>query len=404
MELLPSGESPTAGRTRRRTERIGGTSSRTVSCLPRGTQGMPVHHAALVDSVWGSDNALELAAAAGSPLPVLCLSSPSVAPAVFNLFSSRPRSTDNAQFRQKLPDFVRRLEEALYRTAATKVSSPSCLQQQKTVACLLPCTLMRPAPTRMRCSLQEEYIDESTVEMRLQNVARRMVSTTPRRSEGERPASSGPQQNGGPPADAAAVAFGGSGLGRGFSGASGLLGQGLNAPQEHSLPAGSQGLPPASAGPLGMSAGPSSQYMQHPGMQMQLPGSMGGSRLMPGQEVPGMGPLLGSGQMKVDSPGGGGMPMGPMGGYPLNSGHPSYLRGQGGAPGTGPVMSNGAPVLLRSSRDWVPGQSPSVLNVRSFTFRSCLSPQLISPAGQYRDGCACLLQCCTCTDVLAAVT
>ena len=44
--------------------------------------------------------------------------------AVFNLFSSRPRSTDNAQFKQKLPDFVRRLEEALYRTAATKVLLP----------------------------------------------------------------------------------------------------------------------------------------------------------------------------------------------------------------------------------------------------------------------------------------
>lgn len=43
--------------------------------------------------------------------------------AVFNLFSSRPKNQDNAQFRQKLPDFVRRLEEALYRTASTKVLS-----------------------------------------------------------------------------------------------------------------------------------------------------------------------------------------------------------------------------------------------------------------------------------------
>ena len=52
--------------------------------------------------------------------------------AVFNLFISRPRSTDDAQFfQQKLPDYVRRLERALYRSAATKV--------------LLLCTEMEPA-------------------------------------------------------------------------------------------------------------------------------------------------------------------------------------------------------------------------------------------------------------------
>jgi hypothetical protein len=249
---------------------------------------------------------------------------------------------------------------------------------------LLPCPARCQAPTRVRWPLQAEYIDESTVEARLQNVARRMVSTTPRRSEAERPASSGPQQNGYPPPDGSAGGFGASGFPRGFSGAGSLLGPGLNAPQEHSLPAGSAGLPQASTGPMGMSAGPSSQYMQHPGVPMHSPSALGSSRLMPGQpgEVPGMGPLLGPGQLKVDSPGGGGMPMGPMGGYPLNAGHPGYLRGQG-APGTGPVMSNGAPVLLRSSRDWVPGQSPSVLNVRQLLpphlhgaglLEACLAP------------------------------
>ena len=266
-----------------------------------------------------------------------------------------------------------------------------------TLTGLLPCPPERSAAHRMRCCLQEEYIDESTVEMRLQNVARRMVSTTPRRSDGERPASSGPQQNGCPPADAGSAGLGASGFARGFSGAGGLLGQGLNAAQEHSLPAGSQGLPSASAGPMGMSAGPASQYMQHPGMQMQLPGTVGGSRLMPGQEVPGMG-LLGSGQLKVDSPGGGGMPMGPMGGYPLNPGHPGYLRGQGGAPGNGPVMSNGAPVLLRSSRDWVPGQSPSVLNVRSSSVFQL--PKAANQTVQWAGSAVAVRACCSAAPAL----
>ena len=61
--------------------------------------------------------------------------------AVFNLFSSRPRSTDNAQFKQKLPDFVRRLEEALYRTAATKV----LLLCREMEPAGLPCIPPRPA-------------------------------------------------------------------------------------------------------------------------------------------------------------------------------------------------------------------------------------------------------------------
>ncbi len=57
--------------------------------------------------------------------------------AVFNIFRSHPRSTDDAQFQQKLPDYVRRLEAALYRTAASKV--------------LVLCTEMEPAG--MPCSL-----------------------------------------------------------------------------------------------------------------------------------------------------------------------------------------------------------------------------------------------------------
>ena len=212
--------------------------------------------------------------------------------------------------------------------------------------------------------LQADYIDTSTVETRLQNVARRMVSTTPRRAESERPASSGPQQNGYPPADNGGPAFGASTFARSYNG--GQL-HAPNLPGEHSLPAGSTGVPHASTAGMGMPGMPPSQFMQHGGVPMHASGALGGSRMLPsdGGDSPGMGPMLGVGQMKVDSPGGGGgMSMGSMGGYPLTPAQPSFMRGQGNTPGSGPVMSNGAPVLLRSSRDWVPGQSPSVLNVR----------------------------------------
>ena len=209
--------------------------------------------------------------------------------------------------------------------------------------------------------LQAEYIDTSTVETRLQNVARRMVSTTPRRAEPERPASSGPQQNGYPPADNGGPAFGASTFARAYNG--GHL-PAPNLPGEHSLPAGSSGMPHPSTAGMGMPGMPPSQFMQHGGVPMHPQAALGGSRMLPSEaaEAPGMGPMLGVGQMKVESPGaGGGMSMGPMSGYPLAPAQqPSFMRGQGSTP----VMSNGAPVLLRSSRDWVPGQSPSVLNVR----------------------------------------
>ena len=252
---------------------------------------------------------------------------------------------------------MRRLEEALYRTAATKV----LLLCTACWACPVP----RLARHAERSVLQAEYVDTSTVETRLQNVARRMVSTTPRRAEAERPASSGPQQNGYPPADNGGPAFGASTFARAYNG--GHL-HAPNPPGEHSLPAGSSGMPHAATAGMGMPGMPPSQFMQHGGVPMHPSGALGGSRMLPSEpgEAPGMGPMLGVGQMKVDSPGGGGgMSMGGMSGYPLNPAQPSFsMRGPGSAPGSGPVMSNGAPVLLRSSRDWVPGQSPSVLNVR----------------------------------------
>jgi hypothetical protein len=216
----------------------------------------------------------------------------------------------------------------------------------------------------VRLVVQAEYVDTSTLETRLQNVARRMVST-PRRSEAERPPSSTPQQNGYiagevtsryPPSASARI----------FNGANNLVGpSGVNAPQESSLlPSGSAAMPSSSAPGLGMPGPGNSQFMQHPGMPMHSAGGLGSSRMVPGQvgDSTSLG-LLGGSQIKADAPPTGSLGMGGVGAYPMNTSHPNFIRGQN-QPGPGPVMSNGAPVLLRASRDWVPGQSTSMLNVR----------------------------------------
>ncbi|BDA47644.1 probable histone acetyltransferase HAC1 [Coccomyxa sp. Obi] len=249
---------------------------------------------------------------------------------IFNLFSSRPKNQDNVQFRQKLPDFVRRLEEALYRTASTKA----------------------------------EYVDTTTLETRLQNVARRMVSTNPRRSDSERPPTSVPLQNGYLPGEGPSTSYGGTQSGQRFSSGTNLGSSGLPSAQDSSLlPSASAGMPLTSAGNMGMPVAGGNQFMQHSGMPMHSAPNLGNSRMLQGQvgeSGMGMG-MLGSGQVKTDPGPAGAMGMGGMGSYPMNSGHSNFIRGQN-PPGPGPVMSNGAPVMLRSSRDWPPGQTPSVMN------------------------------------------
>lgn len=197
-----------------------------------------------------------------------------------------------------------------------------------------------------------------------------MVSTTPRRSEAERPPSSGPQQNGFISGEVTSR-YPSSASARGFSSSNNMAGpSGVNAPQDSSLlPSGSTAMPSTSAPSLGMPGAGNGQFMQHPGMPMHSAGGLGASRMIPGQvgDSSGMG-MLGSTQIKQDNPptgGMGGMGMGSMGGYPLSSNHQSFIRSQN-PPGPGPVMSNGAPVLLRTSRDWVPGQSTSMMNVSPF--------------------------------------
>ena len=221
-----------------------------------------------------------------------------------------------------------------------------------------------------RAGMQAEYTDPNTLEARLQNVARRMVSTTPRRQDGERaPATPPPQQNGyaGPgqpggnyPSGAPGGQFPNAGGLQGFPGPSGTI-----APQDQLLASSTAGLQSSMPQAMGMQSGQPRPYAQHMSMPGQQQGVPGASRLGPGQESQAMG-LLGSSQIKAE---GGSNPMGMAqgGNFSMNgSSHAGFMQQQQQqqAPGNGPVMSNGAPVLLRSSRDWAPGQSPTVINVR----------------------------------------
>ena len=91
---------------------------------------------------------------------------------------------------QKLPDFVRRLEESLYRTASSKVGRAAL---RAASACLKDASRARPRPS------QAEYEDTSTLEMRLQQVARKMVATPNRGGGGsEASGAGGGSQGGGP--------------------------------------------------------------------------------------------------------------------------------------------------------------------------------------------------------------
>lgn len=177
-----------------------------------------------------------------------------------------------------------------------------------------------------------------------------------------------PLQNGYLPGEGPSTSYGGTQSGQRFSSGTNLGSSGLPSAQDSSLlPSASAGMPLTSAGNMGMPVAAGNQYMQHSGMPMHSAPNLGNSRMLQGQvgeSGMGMG-MLGSGQVKTDPGPAGAMGMGGMGSYPMNSGHSNFIRGQN-PPGPGPVMSNGAPVMLRSSRDWPPGQTPSVMNVRLF--------------------------------------
>lgn len=238
-------------------------------------------------------------------------------------------------------------------------------------------TICLPRPPRphpdVQSGMQGEYTDPATLEARLQNVARRMVSTTPRRPDSERATPTPPpQQNGyGGPGQAGGNFAPGAAPGQ-FPTAGGLQGysgpSGTIAPQDQLLASSSAGLQSTMPQAMGMQQSQARQYAQHMSMPGQQQGASAASRMGQAQDSQAMG-LLGSTQIKAEG-GNSQMPMSSNGTFSGMNGpsHPGFMQQQQQqAGGTGPVMSNGAPVLLRSSRDWAPGQSPTVLNVRSLT-------------------------------------
>lgn len=173
-------------------------------------------------------------------------------------------------------------------------------------------------------------MDVSTLEQRLQSVARRMVSTTSRSASRPNP---GAQQHG-------------------FAGASGA------AQPAYGGQAGAYGSSQAAqqAGSGGM--GQTSTAGQADGGAQAQPFAGPGPRAPSGQ--PGPNPAASSPQA-VKAENGGGAP-----GADAMAPSPAYAPGlRGMAGGAAPVMSNGAPVLLRGARDWVPGQALGMIQARA---------------------------------------
>ena len=202
-----------------------------------------------------------------------------------------------------------------------------------------------------------------TLESRLQSVARRMVHSSARRPEAGRPPMGG--LAGGPPANGFGAGPGPGSLphpSQSYATNQGVFQQG-GGPQYAggAMPGGGQvpGLLSSGSGGVGLptSAGHS---MHNSGL---MGSSMGALRPLSGQMN--SSPQLGSGLSAQSShpgmePGMSGLGM--QGMESLQAGQQQQAGAARQSTG-GPMMSNGAPVLLRNSRDWVPGQSPSLLNV-----------------------------------------
>ncbi|KAK9806697.1 hypothetical protein WJX73_009793 [Symbiochloris irregularis] len=244
---------------------------------------------------------------------------------IYRLFSARQRAGATQEWNDKLPDFVRRLEEALYRTARSK----------------------------------EEYVDTNTLEHRLQHVARRMVSTQGnRRPEPGRPPAGQllPQSNGFGGANSVPTASaynGGAGFGSGGP-INQLLGQPARSlPQNGSLPESStSGMQQAPA--TGLTAGVPNGFAGAPGSN--------GARGVASPQLSN-GPMSSPLALKPDLAAMGGMQCcrRNLGGLQPASG---LLQTPSLGPGGQPVMSNGAPVLLRGgARDWsTPAPSPNLMS------------------------------------------
>jgi hypothetical protein len=271
------------------------------------------------------------------------------------MFQQRKPSVTK-EWQQKLPDFVRRLEEALYRSAASKVRRrarasarrrrgasalrvrhallhAAAASARRCVRCGQRALLLRSALKMVNLSLlrsrrrgaQEEYCNVDTLETRLQAVARRMVARPP--------AAAG---------DSAASGGGAHGLAPGVQGLPSM------APQP-GAPAGAHGLPGVGGAAAGLYVTPENGGFldAHGGGLGGAPGGLG----FPGADA-------GQGLHGLHHLGGGGMQLGGLG----SLGHGLKLDGDGlgsptggalgGAPGFGAGMGNVLPnggVVLRGA-------------------------------------------------------
>jgi hypothetical protein len=272
------------------------------------------------------------------------------------MFQQRKPSVTK-EWQQKLPDFVRRLEEALYRSAASKARSArraappprlrvaSALRVRALCAGAAAAGRERHGPVRGQalwlgtekngepvvCSrgdarAQEEYCNVDTLETRLQAVARRMVARPP--------ATAG---------DSAASGGGAHGLAPGVQGLPSM------APQP-GAPAGAHGLPGVGGAAAGLYVKPENGGFldAHVGGLGGAPGGLAFPGADTGQGLHGLHHHMG----------GGGMQLGGLGGM----GHGMKLEGDGlgsptggalgGAPGFGAGLGNVLPnggVVLRGA-------------------------------------------------------
>lgn len=258
----------------------------------------------------------------------------------YTLFQQRKPGVQN-QWSEKLPDFVKRLEQALFNEAKTKASLPACAvvdSGQQGCQCLFSV-------------VQEDYSNFETLESRLQHVARGLVVRTPQ------------------PGSASAAKAGPSQLNNGSYNQS---------PVEQPQPAQQSAVQadgvsnPQLMLPNAYSGAPSMQ----PSMGMiPTPGSGIGnsSGMVPVKHEPGVGPnsnTLPNGMIPVDT------------GNAALAGK-NYQQPNGMIPVQGmmghnhmssTLMGNGAPVLLKQDNWANPSHSPSMIPV---SFYSCTTPVVV---------------------------
>ena len=230
----------------------------------------------------------------------------------YQLFNHRQINGAPHEWERKLPDFVKRLEDALYRAADSKVGPPPWAARAP-----------RGSPAH-GAAPQEAYLNSGTLEARLQDVARDMVNSQQHQRRWVAKAGQQPGQAGG----------------------EGALGHQQPAPGPGSAqPGGSPfGGPQGQTQPGSGPGQPSAAYSGLAGSGGQAPFPITGLKAEP----PAAGPL---GGLKAEP----GAPQGPAGG----SGAPTPAVPQASPSSIGlpsqPMMSNGAPVLLREPRGWTPG-------------------------------------------------